>query len=98
LGETRQYLDQLTVRLDNMAAEVEAGHGTVGSLLTDTALADEAQKLLARANQAMCELHGVVTNLDVTVKQVRDGTARLPEITDTVANEAKDLPGLIQQT
>jgi phospholipid/cholesterol/gamma-HCH transport system substrate-binding protein len=98
LGETRQHLDQLTVRLENMAAGVEAGKGTVGKLITDTALADEAQKLLARANEAMSELQGVVTNLNVAVKNVQDGTARLPEITDAVANETKDLPGLVQQT
>jgi phospholipid/cholesterol/gamma-HCH transport system substrate-binding protein len=91
LGETRQHLDQLTVRLENMAAGVEAGKGTVGKLITDPALADEAQKLLARANEAMSELQGVVTNLNVAA-------ARLPEITDAVADEAKDLPGLVRQT
>jgi hypothetical protein len=51
-------------------AGVEAGKGTVGKLITDTALADEAQKLLARANEAMSELQGVVTNLNVAVKNV----------------------------
>jgi phospholipid/cholesterol/gamma-HCH transport system substrate-binding protein len=91
LGETRQHLDQITVRLENMAAGVEAGKGTVGKLIADTALADEAQKLLARANEAMSELQGVVTNLNVAA-------ARLPEITDAVADEAKDLPGLVRQT
>lgn len=45
----------------------------------------------------MRELQGVVTNLNVAVKNVQDGTARLPEITDAVANEAKYLPGLVQQ-
>jgi len=91
LGETRQRLDQITVRMENMAAGVEAGKGTVGRLITDTALADEAQNLLARANEAMNELQGVVTNLNVAA-------ARLPEITDAVADEAKDLPGLVRQT
>jgi phospholipid/cholesterol/gamma-HCH transport system substrate-binding protein len=102
LGETRQRLDQLTVRLQNLAAGIEAGKGTMGKLMTDTALADEAQKLLARANEAMSELQselqGMVTNLNVAVKNVQDGTARLPEITGAVADEAKDLPGLVQQT
>jgi len=98
LGETRQHLDQLTVRLETMAGGVESGKGTIGKLITDTALADEAQKLLARANEAMGELQGVVTNLNVAVKNVQAGTARLPEITDAVANETKDLPGLVQQT
>jgi len=91
LGETRQRLDQITVRMENMAAGVEAGKGTVGRLIADTALADEAQNLLARANEAMSELQGVVTNLNVAA-------ARLPEITDAVADEAKDLPGLVRQT
>ena len=46
----------------------------------------------------MGELRGVVTNLNAAVENVQKGTARLPEITDAAANEAKDLPGLVQQT
>jgi phospholipid/cholesterol/gamma-HCH transport system substrate-binding protein len=98
LISTRQHLDQLAVRLERMVARVEAGEGTVGKLITDTALADEAQALLARANEAMSELRGVVTNLNVAVKNVQDSTVRLPEITGAVADEAKALPGLVQQT
>jgi phospholipid/cholesterol/gamma-HCH transport system substrate-binding protein len=88
----------LVGRVDDLATDVQAGKGTVGKLITDTALADEAQKLLARANEAMSELRVVVTNLNVAVKNVQDGTARLPEITGAVANETMDLPGLVQQT
>jgi phospholipid/cholesterol/gamma-HCH transport system substrate-binding protein len=91
LDESRQRLDQIIVRLENMAAGVEAGKGTVGKLITDPALADEAQNLLARANETMSELQGVVTNLNVAA-------AHLPEITGAVADEAKDLPGLVRQT
>jgi phospholipid/cholesterol/gamma-HCH transport system substrate-binding protein len=91
LGETRQHLDQLTVRVENMVTGIEAGKGTVGKLITDTALMDEAQKLLTRANDTMSELRGVVTNLNVAA-------VRLPEITDAAANEAKELPGLVLQT
>ena len=98
LDETRQHLDQVAVRLETMTAGIEAGRGTVGKLITDTALADEAQNLLKRANDAISELQGMVTNLNVAVKNVQDGTARLPEITGTVADEMKDLPGLVQQT
>ena len=98
LGGTRQHLDQLAVRLENIAVGVEAGKGTVGKLIAETTLADDAQKLLARANAALGDLQGMVTNLNVAVKNVQDGTARLPEITDAVANEAKDLPGLVRQT
>ena len=46
LGETRQHLDQLALHLENVAAGVVAGKGTVGKLITDTALVDESQKFL----------------------------------------------------
>ena len=39
-----------------------------------------------------------MTNLNVVVKNVQNGTTRLPEITHAVADEAKDLPGLVRQT
>lgn len=132
LGETRKHLDQVTLQLESMVAGVEQGKGTVGKLLTDssladdarkllqslehmaagveqgkgtvgrllndTGLADEAEKLLAQAGRTMGELQGVATNLNAAVKNVQDGTARLPEITAAVANEMENLPGLVQQT
>jgi phospholipid/cholesterol/gamma-HCH transport system substrate-binding protein len=98
LQQTQQKLHQLVTRLDHLAGEVEQGKGSVGKLLTDTALVDEAQSLLAGANDAMSELQGVVTNLNAAITSVQSGTARLPEITDAVAKEAKDLPGLVLQT
>jgi phospholipid/cholesterol/gamma-HCH transport system substrate-binding protein len=98
LRETRQHLDQLTARLEKITASVEQGEGTVGKLLTDSSLADEATNLLARAYQTMSDLQGVVTNLNAAVKNVQTGTERLPEITDAAANEAKELPGLVRQT
>jgi phospholipid/cholesterol/gamma-HCH transport system substrate-binding protein len=98
LRESRQHLDQLTARLETITAGVEQGKGTVGKLLSDTSLADEAQQALARANQTMSELQAVVTNLSAAVRNVQTGTERLPEITRAVADEARDLPGLVQQT
>jgi phospholipid/cholesterol/gamma-HCH transport system substrate-binding protein len=98
LQETQAELNQLVARLDKLATGVEQGRGTAGKLLTDTALVNEAQELLARANEAISELPGVITNLNVAVMNVRNGTVRLPEITDAVANETKDLRGLVLQT
>ncbi len=95
---TQERLEQLVARLNDLVAGVEQGKGTAGRLVTDTALADEAQKLLARANETMGELQGMATNLNVVVKNVQNGTTRLPEITDAVADEVKDLPGLVRQT
>jgi len=98
LGETRQHLDQLTARIENLAAGVESGKGTVGKLLTDDALADAAKNLLSRANQAMGEFQGVVTNLNIASKNIQNSTTRMPEITGAVADEMKDVSGLVQQT
>jgi phospholipid/cholesterol/gamma-HCH transport system substrate-binding protein len=98
LRETRQHLDQVSVRLENLTAGMEAGKGTVGKLMTDPALADELTGILKQANQTMSELQGAVTNLNIAAQNIRNGTTRLPEITDSVANEAKDLPGLVLQT
>ena len=97
-GETRLHLNPLIARLGDMGAGVEQGKGIAGKLITDTALGGRGAELLARANEVMGELHDVATSLNVAVKNVQNGTARLPEITDAVANEAKDLPGLVLQT
>jgi hypothetical protein len=98
LGESRQRLDQLAVRLDKIAAGVEAGKGTAGKLITDTALADDASNLLARVNATLSEFQIVATNLNLAVDNIRTGTARLPEIADVAASEARELPGLVLQT
>ncbi len=98
LRETRQRLDELTVRLDKITAGVEEGKGTVGKLLADSVLADEATNLLARASQTMFELQGVVTNLNAAVNNVQKGSQRLPEITDAIAEGANDFPALIEQS
>jgi phospholipid/cholesterol/gamma-HCH transport system substrate-binding protein len=91
LRETRGHLDQATIRLDHIAADIQAGQGTVGKLITDTTLVDQAHELLAKANQSMSDLQSAVTNVNLA-------TANLPGITGAVADEAKDLPGLVQQT
>jgi phospholipid/cholesterol/gamma-HCH transport system substrate-binding protein len=98
LRKNAEELHQFVARLDTLALGVEQGKGSAGKLFTETALADEAQRLLSQANETMGELRGVVTNLDAAVDNVQKGTARLPELTDVVANESKDLPGLVHQT
>jgi len=91
LRETRGHIDAFSVRIDKMAADVEAGHGTVGKLITDTELLDEAHEFMAKANQAMGQLQGAATNVNLAA-------AELPGITGALADEAKDLPGLVRQT
>jgi len=98
LQKNQQQLSAIFTRLDNLAAGLAEGKGTAGKLLGDSTLADEAQTLLARANQTMNQLQVVVTNLSAAVKYVQRGSARVPEIADALAKETKDLPGLVGQT
>ena len=98
LQRTREQVSGLAARLDTLAAGLEHGKGTAGKLLHDSALADDAQKLLAQASQTMSQWQVMVTNLSAAVKDVQNGSARLPEIADAVANEARDLPGLVGHT
>jgi phospholipid/cholesterol/gamma-HCH transport system substrate-binding protein len=88
---TRERLDQLFGRVNNIAAEVQAGKGTVGKLLTDPATADELRTLLLKANHSVDELQ-------VTLKNVQQASTNLPAISDAIRLEAGDLPGLVSQT
>jgi phospholipid/cholesterol/gamma-HCH transport system substrate-binding protein len=91
LMTTRERLDQLVGRVDNMAADVQAGKGTVGKWLNDPATADELKTLLVKANHSMDELQ-------VTLNNLQQASTNLPGISDAVGKEAKDLPGLVLQT
>ena len=91
LMATREHLDQLVVRVDNIAADVQAGKGTVGNLLTDPATADELKTLLVKANHSVDELQ-------VTLNNLQQASTNLPPISDAIGKEAKDLPGLVMQT
>jgi phospholipid/cholesterol/gamma-HCH transport system substrate-binding protein len=91
LISTQERLDQLVGRVDNMAADVQAGRGTVGNLLTDPATADELKTLLIKANHSVDELQ-------ITLNNLQQASTNLPAISDAVGKEAKDLPGLVLQT
>jgi ABC-type transporter Mla subunit MlaD len=87
---TRERLDQLIGRVDNMAADLQESKGTVGKLLTNPEVADELKALLVKANRAVDELQ-------VTLKNLQKASTNLPTISDALS-EAKDLPGLLLQT
>lgn len=91
LMATQKRLDQLVGRVDNIAADVQAGNGTVGKWLTDPATADELKTLLVKANHSVDELQ-------VTLNNLQQASTNLPAISDTVGKEAKALPGLVLQT
>ncbi len=91
LGESRRGLDMLIARLDGLVAEVEQGKGTAGKLLTDPAIADDLKTILDKGNVSLDQLQGILKDA-----QVAGGN--LSAVSEALANEAKDLPGLVLQT
>lgn len=98
LKQDSEQLRKFIARLDTLATGLEEGKGSAGALLTGTSLADDAHALLTEARNAMTDLRAAVTNVNAVVANVEKGTARLPEVTGALADEAKDLPGLVEQT
>jgi phospholipid/cholesterol/gamma-HCH transport system substrate-binding protein len=95
---TRDRLDQLIARGDNIAIGLEEGKGTAGKLLNDSSVADELAMLLGKANHSMDDLQVTLTNLQSASGNLQAASTNLPAISDAVANEVKDLPGLVLQT
>ena len=95
---SRDRLDQLLVRADNIAAGLQQGKGTAGKLLTDPAAAEELQTLLVKANRSMDELQVTLTNLQSASGNLQLASTNLPPISEAIGQEAKDLPGLVLQT
>lgn len=91
LGESRRRLDTLLARLDGLAAGVEQGKGTVGKLLTDPAIADDLKTILDKGNVSLDQLQGILKDAQVA-------GAHLSAVSEALANEAQDLPGLVLQT
>jgi phospholipid/cholesterol/gamma-HCH transport system substrate-binding protein len=91
LDESGQHLDQLVGRVAGLVAGVEQGKGTVGKLLTDPALADDLETILDKGNLSLDQLQGIL-------KDVQVAGSHLSAVSEALAKEAKDLPGLVLQT
>ncbi len=98
VNSTQGELRELLGRLNKVAEGLERGDGTVGKLLRDAALANDAQQLLAEARAWLARGNESLGQFDAAMKNVERGTARLPEIGEAIAGEAKDVPGLVLQT
>ena len=67
---TQERLEQLVGRVDNIAADVQAGKGTVGKLLTDPTTADELQVTLNNLQQASTNLPAISDAIDLGAKEL----------------------------
>jgi phospholipid/cholesterol/gamma-HCH transport system substrate-binding protein len=95
---SRERLDQLIARADNIASRLQAGDGTLGKLLTDSSAADELTTLLVNANHSMTEIQATLTNLQKASGNLQLASTNLPAISEAIGNEVKDLPGVVLQT
>ena len=95
---SRERLDQIFVRADGIATDLQQGKGTLGKLLTDSSVADELKTLVVRANHSMDELQVTLKNVQSASGNLQIASTNLPAISDAFAHEAKDLPGLVLQT
>jgi phospholipid/cholesterol/gamma-HCH transport system substrate-binding protein len=91
-------LSGLFARWERLTIALEKGEGSVGRMLTDPSMANDIDELLGRANLAMMQFQTMATNLSAAATNIQAGAARAPEIADALANEMKDLPGLVHQT
>ena len=93
-----ERLDQLILRADNIAADLQQGKGTAGKLLTDASTADELKTLLVNANRSIYELQATFKNLQTASGNLQVASTNLPAISEALSKETKDLPGLVLQT
>jgi len=98
LMTSQERLDQIFLRVDGIATDLQQGKGTAGKLLTDSKTADELQTLVVKANASMDELQVTLKNFQTVSSNLEAASTNLPAISGAVAGEAKDLPGLVLQT
>jgi phospholipid/cholesterol/gamma-HCH transport system substrate-binding protein len=91
LGETRQQWNRLIARLDGLVVGVEQGQGTAGKLLTDPVIADDLKTILDKGTVSMDQLQAIL-------KEVQVAGTHLSAVSEALAIEAQDLPGLVLQT
>ncbi len=98
LVTSRRHLDELLLRAEAIAADLQMGKGTAGKLLTDPSIATELESLLAKGNRSIDDLQITLHSLQEASGNLRLASTNLPAISATLGHEAQDLPGLVLQT
>lgn len=98
LMTTRERLDQIFARVENIAADLQQGRGTAGLLLTDPTIAEEMKLLVGHANHSMGEFEITLKNLQNASGHIQVASTNLPAISEALRHESGDLPGLVLQT
>jgi len=104
LNTSQTELHEALAHLNRITANLEAGQGSAGRLLTDTNFIAQGERVLSQSQEALAELRVVLAQLKAGTAQLpevaenlRQGTAPMPAITRAVEAETRDLPGLVLQ-
>lgn len=84
-------VQQLLASLNRIVQGLEEGEGAAGKLLRDPAMAAEVETMVASAHDSLREVNNILAN-------VAEATEKMPQMTDRVAGELEDVPGLLYQT
>jgi len=98
LVTTRERLDQLLLRADDLAAQLQQGKGTAGRMLVDSSAADDLQLVLRKAKGLLDDLQPALANLKDASAHVLVGSTNFPAISHDIRDGLQDLPALILQT
>jgi len=77
---------------------IERGEGSVGRVLRDPTLARELEGILVRAQAMTTQLEESLKKTDAILDDVRRAASALPETTETLRGELRDVPGIVLQT
>ncbi len=91
-------LDQVFVRADNIAVDLQQGKGTIGKWLNDSSTANELKTLLVNANHSVDELQITLKNLASASGNIQQATTNLPALSALLDRDAREIPALILQT
>jgi phospholipid/cholesterol/gamma-HCH transport system substrate-binding protein len=98
LVATRERLDQVLLRVDDLAAQLQQGKGSAGRFLVDASAADELQRILRGAQGLLNDLQPTAANLKDASAHLLVSSTNLPAISGGLREGAQDLPALMLQT
>ncbi len=88
---SRERLDQIFVRANGIATDLQEGKGTVGRLLTDSSAADDLKTLFVNANHSIDELQVTLKNFQQTSGNLQVASTNLPAFMDNLQVTLKQL-------
>ena len=87
IEDTISSLDELFAGAAELVGNINQSEGTIGRLLNDRTLSDQAEATLKNANMAVLQLRDVIGNINVVIKRLRPILDDVTVIADKVARD-----------